>query len=53
MMRILVVALFVAAACTKPNPDVCCTDAADCTAHDLPVSMTCGDGLVCVTERAC
>jgi hypothetical protein len=42
----LVVALFVLG-CTKPNPNVCCTDAADCSAKGIPVGSICDEGLVC------
>lgn len=45
------------AACTKPNPAVCCIDAADCAAIDLPLSSRCEDGLACIdnqcVERGC
>lgn len=40
------------AACTKPNPAVCCTTAADCEAKGLPLGKTCELGLVCV-NNAC
>ena len=46
----LVVVLFIAilcAACTKQNPNVCCTDAADCAAQGLPQVTPCHDGLLC------
>ncbi|HVZ22536.1 MAG TPA: choice-of-anchor Q domain-containing protein [Vicinamibacterales bacterium] len=33
--------------CTKPNPNRCCIDEADCKANDIPVGSTCSDGLVC------
>src|SRR5438105_4550142 len=39
--------LFVAVACTKPNPNRCCVDPADCTANNIPQGNTCKDGLVC------
>ena len=34
-------------ACTKPNPNRCCTDLADCDANDIPMGTSCGSGLVC------
>ena len=34
-------------ACTKPNPNRCCVDAADCQANNIPVGSTCPDGLLC------
>jgi hypothetical protein len=39
--------LVVVAGCTKPNPNRCCIDEADCAAAGLPVGMTCDDGLIC------
>src|SRR4051794_8494575 len=41
---VLVVGLF---ACTKPNPNRCCNDEADCMAAGLAVGSTCSDGLLC------
>lgn len=35
------------AACTKPNPNRCCTDEADCADKGIPVGSLCDDGLVC------
>jgi hypothetical protein len=47
-MRAIFVSLVVLVACgTKINPDVCCTDAADCTAKGVPAGSMCTDGLVC------
>lgn len=49
-MRFLVVVglVIVAAGCpTEPNPNVCCTDEADCQAKGIPSGSQCGDGLVC------
>ena len=45
VMRLLFVVLLVS--CTKPNPNRCCTDEADCSAAGIPVGMTCDDGKVC------
>lgn len=39
--------LVLAIACTKPNPNRCCTDEADCAAAELPAGSTCVAGLVC------
>lgn len=44
ILMILAVAVI---GCTKPNPNRCCTDEADCAAAGLPVGMTCDDGRVC------
>ena len=33
--------------CSKPNPNRCCVDPADCNANHIPVGSTCNDGLVC------
>ncbi|HEX5062180.1 MAG TPA: right-handed parallel beta-helix repeat-containing protein [Kofleriaceae bacterium] len=46
-MQKLIVVLLLAAACTKPNPNRCCTDEADCTAKGIPVGSICEQGLVC------
>jgi hypothetical protein len=43
----LVVAFFVLVGCTKPNPNVCCSNEADCNAKGIPVGSICDDGLVC------
>jgi len=32
---------------SKTNPDVCCTDAANCAAQGLPDTAQCTDGLIC------
>lgn len=47
LMQSLMVCLAFVAACTKPNPNRCCTDEADCTASSIPVGSTCDDGLLC------
>lgn len=46
-MRSIVLAVLVLAACTKPNPNVCCTDEADCNAKGIPLGSQCEDGLLC------
>lgn len=46
MSKLLLLGLLVIA-CTKPNPNRCCTDEADCAAAELPVGSTCATGLVC------
>jgi hypothetical protein len=38
-------------ACTKPNPNRCCTDEADCTAKGIPTGSMCEQGLVCVGNQ--
>lgn len=41
------------AACTKPNPEVCCLDAADCASIGVSdPERTCAEGLACV-NNAC
>jgi hypothetical protein len=46
-MKTLVVSALLLAACSKPNPDVCCTDAANCAAQGLSSEAMCSAGLVC------
>ena len=46
LMKLLLVCLFLVA-CTKPNPNRCCTDQADCTANNIAVDSTCDVGLLC------
>ncbi len=33
--------------CSKPNPNRCCVDPADCAANHIPDGTACSDGLVC------
>src|SRR5690606_781182 len=47
LCRTLPVLLVVLLGCTKPNPNRCCTDEADCQATGIPVGSTCDDGLLC------
>src|SRR5512147_1820838 len=47
VMRSIALALVALVACTKPNPNRCCTDEADCMAHGIPNGSTCADGLLC------
>ena len=42
---VVFVALLVS--CTRPNPNRCCGDAADCNANGIPTGSTCQEGLVC------
>ncbi len=42
-----ILATLVLVACTKPNPDRCCNDEADCTAQGLPIGSACTNGLIC------
>jgi hypothetical protein len=53
-LRIIVaLVVLVATACTKPNPVVCCTSAADCSSLGLnEPNRACQDGFVCV-EHEC
>ncbi len=46
-MRNIVLGVLVLVACTKPNPNVCCTDEADCTTKGIPVGSQCEEGLLC------
>jgi len=39
------------AACTKPNPAVCCLDAADCDEVGIPEVRGCSQGLACVDHQ--
>ncbi len=43
----LVVVFVAAAGCTKQNPNLCCTDEADCAAQGLSSDAQCADGLLC------
>jgi hypothetical protein len=47
MKPLWVLALVVAGACTKPNPNRCCVDEADCEAKGIAVGSFCDQGLVC------
>jgi len=38
------------AACTKPNPALCCTDAANCASLGISTDHMCTDGLVCIAN---
>ena len=40
-MKIIWIAIVVASACTRRNPNVCCTSAADCQAQQLPSITDC------------
>lgn len=46
----LPVVLALAGACTKPNPEVCCLDPADCTAAGIPEDRRCTGDLVCINH---
>ncbi len=47
MKSLLVVCLVFAVGCTKPNPNRCCVDEADCAANDIAVGSECDEGLLC------
>jgi hypothetical protein len=47
MRAVLVVVLGLVACSTKPNPNRCCTDTADCEAAGITEVTPCGDELVC------
>lgn len=47
-MRTIFVSLCLLVGCgSKTNPDVCCTDTADCAAKGVPDGSVCSGGLVC------
>src|SRR5580704_6970782 len=48
---LLITIVLLAAACTKRNPDLCCTSTTDCLANELPDTATCSDGLVCIGHQ--
>lgn len=50
-MRIAIIVLLVVTACTKKNPEACCTDATDCMSVGLPNITPCDDGLLCRGNR--
>jgi len=51
-MRIIItVFVILLVACTKQNPQACCTDEADCMNVGLPVGTNCDDGLLCRGNR--
>lgn len=57
MKAVIVLALaissFVAAtACTKTNPNTCCTTQEDCDEHGIPLGTSCAAGLIC-TNNLC
>jgi hypothetical protein len=47
MRSITIAAFALFVACTKPNPNRCCNDEADCMAKGIPVGSRCEQGLVC------
>ncbi len=55
-MKVLSIAALVmavgTAACTKPNPNVCCDTPDDCAAVGLPAGSTCASNLTC-DQHAC
>ncbi len=46
----LLLGLALVVGCTRPNPEVCCGDAADCNAAGIPEGRTCAADLVCVNH---
>jgi hypothetical protein len=44
---LLFVVVVVVVGCTKPNPNRCCSDEADCNSKGIPVGSICEQGLVC------
>lgn len=51
-MKLLVGVVVLLVSCTKPNPNLCCIDQADCEAHGLATGRTCQQGEVC-RDNAC
>lgn len=51
MKSVALLVLLFASACTKKNPEACCTTEADCTSLGLPIGSDCGDGLMCIGNR--
>jgi hypothetical protein len=47
MRAIVILCVVVATACTKPNPNRCCADEADCSSKGIPVGSQCEQGLIC------
>ncbi len=47
MRKTIILFMVGAVACTKPNPNRCCVDPADCQANNIPIGSTCADGLLC------
>jgi hypothetical protein len=47
MVGVLVFEGVVGGACTKKNPDLCCTDQASCDAMGISIDSKCADGLIC------
>lgn len=37
--------------CTKTNPNVCCTDAADCSSAGIPSVQMCSNGIACLSHQ--
>ncbi len=52
MKHVWLVALALAASCSKSNSEACCTSEADCTAVGLPSGSTCPSGQAC-SQHAC
>ncbi len=52
MKYVWLVALALAASCSKSNSEACCTSEADCTAVGLPMGSTCPSGQAC-SQHAC
>jgi hypothetical protein len=47
MRTLLLLISLLGVACTKPNPNICCVDEADCAAHGLDEVAPCAPGLLC------
>lgn len=47
----LITITFALAACTRPNPAVCCLDDADCKANGFDSVQSCATGLACVDHQ--
>ena len=50
---VFVAACILVGACTKPNPDACCTTPDQCTSFGIDQLRPCSDGRVCTDNGAC
>lgn len=51
MKSVALAVALLASACTKKNPEACCTTQEDCDAIGLPIGSDCADDLVCIGNR--
>jgi hypothetical protein len=50
-MRLVAALIVFSFACSKQNPEACCTTQEDCDAIGLPLGTDCADGLTCIFNR--